>query len=525
MRTVSTAVTAGAPGSFDNDTPATTAELNSLNIGTGAAWAAGQYVQVSNGADSYWDGQQFVPGKAPAAAADPSTSVTAGAPGAFDKDVPGDLEALRDLGIGTGPAWAPGQHVLLGSGFSAYWDGAAFQPGKAPAAAPSPSTSVTAGAPGAFDNDVPATIGALVALGIGSGPLWEVGDYVQLGDGSLVYWDGAAFIPGKSPVGFPVPVLLTAPAINGVVDGTAEVTGTFGYIQGVWYGAPSAPVFDGWYFTAPGGSPVSVGTTPSYTTLGSQLGGTLMVRETVTESGPPPTVFPGQSAPVVVNYQAIAITNPGTVTGTGIAGQVLTHSDPTVNYPQGATIVRHWQADGVDIPGLPANLSDLHADGRGHRQIHRGPRRGDQPPPELGCPAHQHGRGHRRPEPVRPYPQRGRHTRHGVRRRERRPDHPDGAVFRQGQADRDVLHHGDACRTSSHGRDSRGVLPGSAPVSLSARNALAVGSGPAWAAGEYVVLTGGSEAYWDGTISRPDAPQGPRRSGRFRAFDPGAGAS
>ena len=78
VRTVSTTVTAGAPGAFNNDVPATTAELNSLNIGAGAAWTPGQYVQVSNGEISYWDGQYFAPGKAPAAAANPSTTVTAG---------------------------------------------------------------------------------------------------------------------------------------------------------------------------------------------------------------------------------------------------------------------------------------------------------------------------------------------------------------------------------------------------------------------------------------------------------------
>ena len=267
--------------------------------------------------------------------------------------MPGDLATLLALGIGAGPAWSPGQHVFLGSGLSVYWDGTTFQPGKAPAAAPSPSTTVTEGAPGAFDNDVPATIDALVALGIGSGPLWGVGSYVALGDGSLVYWNGSAFIPGKSPVGSPVPVLLVAPKINGIANGVAEVTGTFTHTPGVWYGAPAQPVFDGWYFNAPGSPPASVGTLASYTTLSSQLGGTLRVRETVTGLGAPAPTFPGQSAPASVNYQVIAITDPGTITGTGIAGQVLTHSDPTVNYPLGATIVRHWQVDGVDVLAGP----------------------------------------------------------------------------------------------------------------------------------------------------------------------------
>ena len=76
----------------------------------------------------------------------PSTTVTAGAPGSFDKDVPYTLAALNALGIGAGAAWTPGQYVTLRNNTKAYWNGATFLAG----AVPNPSTSVTAGAPGSL---------------------------------------------------------------------------------------------------------------------------------------------------------------------------------------------------------------------------------------------------------------------------------------------------------------------------------------------------------------------------------------
>ena len=240
VRTVSTVVTSGAPGTFNNDVPATTAELNSLNIGTGAAWTPGQYVQASNGELSYWDGR-YCSGQSAGSRGEPvDRGHRRGSPGSFNGDVPGDLATLLALGIGAGAAWSPGQHVFLGSGLSVYWDGTTFRPGKAPAAVPSPSTTVTEGAPGAFDNDVPATIDALVALGIGSGPLWGVG--------ATWPWATAAWCTGTAPRSSrasrrsdPLSQPLVAPKINGIANGVAEVTGTFTHTPGVWYGALLSP--------------------------------------------------------------------------------------------------------------------------------------------------------------------------------------------------------------------------------------------------------------------------------------------
>jgi hypothetical protein len=61
------------------------------------------------------------------------------------------------------------------------------------------STTVTAGAPGNFDDDIPATLAALVALGaLGAAAAWTVGQFVTLGAGTA-YWDGGKWVAGKVP--------------------------------------------------------------------------------------------------------------------------------------------------------------------------------------------------------------------------------------------------------------------------------------------------------------------------------------
>lgn len=69
------------------------------------------------------------------------------------------------------------------------------------APAPPAPTGVTAGTPGAFTPAgaaVPATIGDLRALGIGSGEAWTEGQYVVIGSGN-VHWDGADWVMGAAP--------------------------------------------------------------------------------------------------------------------------------------------------------------------------------------------------------------------------------------------------------------------------------------------------------------------------------------
>jgi hypothetical protein len=71
------------------------------------------------------------------------------------------------------------------------------------------STTVTAGAPGNFDDDVPASLVVLVALGaLGATAAWTVGQFVNLGAGTA-YWDGGKWVAGKVPA---APVAPVAPA-------------------------------------------------------------------------------------------------------------------------------------------------------------------------------------------------------------------------------------------------------------------------------------------------------------------------
>lgn len=61
-------VTAGTPGEFTPEgstTPATITALRALDIGSGAAWAEGQYVVIGSG-NVHWNGTDWATGVAPA---------------------------------------------------------------------------------------------------------------------------------------------------------------------------------------------------------------------------------------------------------------------------------------------------------------------------------------------------------------------------------------------------------------------------------------------------------------------------
>ena len=62
-----------------------------------------------------------------------ATAATAGTPGSFTGPAPADLATLQGLGIGSGAAWGAGEYVALGDASHAYWDGAAWAAGEAPA--------------------------------------------------------------------------------------------------------------------------------------------------------------------------------------------------------------------------------------------------------------------------------------------------------------------------------------------------------------------------------------------------------
>lgn len=61
----STTATAGAPGTFDGDTPADLTALDSITADPSTAWDTGDYVELGDGSDAYWDGTAWQAGEAP----------------------------------------------------------------------------------------------------------------------------------------------------------------------------------------------------------------------------------------------------------------------------------------------------------------------------------------------------------------------------------------------------------------------------------------------------------------------------
>ncbi|WP_224751980.1 Ig-like domain-containing protein [Microbacterium helvum] len=132
------------------------------------------------------------------------TGVVAGDPGHFVSDfdrIPYDLNELRSMGsLGQTAAWTPGQYVNLGNYSKAYWDGGEWQRGEAPEPLP---TGVVAGKPGHFISDydrIPDNLDQLRGMGaLGQTTIWDKGEYVVLGNWDTAYWDGAAWVRGRSP--------------------------------------------------------------------------------------------------------------------------------------------------------------------------------------------------------------------------------------------------------------------------------------------------------------------------------------
>jgi hypothetical protein len=130
-----TGATAGAPGSFTPSTyatPANLAALSGVDASPATAWTSGQFVELGNGNNAYWDGTAWRAGKAPA----PATGATAGKPGAFTPAgaaLPANLAALKAaIDLGSAAAWTKDQYVVLGDDNNAYWDGTTWKAGKVP---------------------------------------------------------------------------------------------------------------------------------------------------------------------------------------------------------------------------------------------------------------------------------------------------------------------------------------------------------------------------------------------------------
>jgi len=153
-----TGVTAGEPGTWAPANGTVPADLTALkadpvvgDMGTAkptTAWTVGQYVDLGDNSDAYWDGTAWQAGVAPDVAV-ALTGVTAGSPGSFapaNAPIPANLAALKaDAVVGdTGTskpttAWTTGQYVVLGDATQANWDGTAWVVGQAALAARSTS--------------------------------------------------------------------------------------------------------------------------------------------------------------------------------------------------------------------------------------------------------------------------------------------------------------------------------------------------------------------------------------------------
>lgn len=62
-----TTATAGMPGTFDGDQPATVGEIEALTADPQDHWPEGSWVETEHGGERYWDGEGWETGRAPTA--------------------------------------------------------------------------------------------------------------------------------------------------------------------------------------------------------------------------------------------------------------------------------------------------------------------------------------------------------------------------------------------------------------------------------------------------------------------------
>jgi len=132
-----------------------------------------------------------------------ATGATAGSPGTWTPagtDVPLDLaQVIADAIVPTpATAWTNGQRVVTASGAAVHWDGLAWIAGNSALA-----TGATAGTPGSWTGgtEVPVNLAGTIAAAITANPAtaWTTGQRVVTRDGSLISWDGAAWVAGQAP--------------------------------------------------------------------------------------------------------------------------------------------------------------------------------------------------------------------------------------------------------------------------------------------------------------------------------------
>lgn len=144
----------GVLGDYTLENGAVTFTIQGMVTRSGNAWGAGPYNVVPDAAgdpaplnDPLTADDHFLvrwtnvappePGCACLASGPAPTTATAGTPGTWEPEgaYPAqNLADLTDLGVTASPtaAWASGEHVVLGDGSHAHWDGSAWVAGDAP---------------------------------------------------------------------------------------------------------------------------------------------------------------------------------------------------------------------------------------------------------------------------------------------------------------------------------------------------------------------------------------------------------
>ena len=224
--------TAGIPGTPNPpgaNLPQDFADLQAhIVVGNGhfvqPAWTAGQYVTMANGDEAYWDGRQWIQGRVPIIL----LNILEGTPGTTQPSIatmPPDLLTLKAHGqVGDATyasrPWLPGEYIVLGDASEAYWDGSAWQVGKAPQAT-IPIVDIFAGTPGQpfpsmgelFQNLAEIKADFNVGDGHYAHGAWTVGQYFVLANGQEVYYDGTQWQHGRVPAP-------AQPTITDVIAGT-----------------------------------------------------------------------------------------------------------------------------------------------------------------------------------------------------------------------------------------------------------------------------------------------------------------
>lgn len=128
-----TGVTEGLPGAFTpggSVVPLNIAVLKTLGpLGESSAWRVGQWVELQDTSDAWWNGTEWLLGRAP-------TEGTAGTPGTYDPaSTFVSAEQLNAEGVLAVPStpWDEGLYVpLTGSEAQAHWTGHHWEPGASP---------------------------------------------------------------------------------------------------------------------------------------------------------------------------------------------------------------------------------------------------------------------------------------------------------------------------------------------------------------------------------------------------------